>query len=635
MSTYQKYSIEKENSFPVKDYLMKKYYTVLILACLFYSNLIGQTINPITNNDAINCINDLFGQDVSANVSNANIVGGGTALNNASVGKFLGFGTQAGYGNNSSIEDAIVFSSGCLIDLNFTNTSPNTNGDELPCGSDVSDTDFVGTGGGIFGTNGAAFDAAYLEFTITVPEATTFTGDYVFSSDEYLEFINRGVNDAARIFVNGQNYALAPDGQEVSIDAINNNQNNAVFIDNTNGVRNIEADGLTQILSFSAPLQAGQNTIKIGVSDRGDRALDSWFFFATGSFSIPDLTNPNPPVVSNPCETQNVIDPPNIDGTVSAGVAPTGWDVQEPTPDIINGNGGHPASGTVSNVNGNSTSGGQMGIFLSQGATNEGWNTTLTGLTAGQEYIVAIEWQEASLIDAGFLGIGGFEYENGNLEMIIDGVSTVFTGGNNAANDTWETATVTFTAQATTANLVIQIQEGSGTGTTGGAIVIDSGNASSSVECPDENTCELCSNGLDDDGDGLTDFNDPDCQMLSADTDGDGIPNECDLDDDNDGILDTTESCMVDTDNDGIVNCLDTDSDGDGCPDAVEGGGTFTDSDTNNAGQLTGSVNANGIPAVAGTGQAINISQDALNIDQSCEECNIQERIGRIGIRRQ
>ncbi|WP_241321806.1 tandem-95 repeat protein, partial [Belliella aquatica] len=60
------------------------------------------------------------------------------------------------------------------------------------------------------------------------------------------------------------------------------------------------------------------------------------------------------------------------------------------------------------------------------------------------------------------------------------------------------------------------------------------------------------------------------------DSDGDGIPDVFDLDDDNDGILDSIEcpdpTNCPDTDGDGIPNHLDLDSDGDGCPDAIEAG---------------------------------------------------------------
>ena len=64
------------------------------------------------------------------------------------------------------------------------------------------------------------------------------------------------------------------------------------------------------------------------------------------------------------------------------------------------------------------------------------------------------------------------------------------------------------------------------------------------------NTClppEDCTNGIDDDGDGLVDCEDPDCYLVSKtggdDNDNDGIDDVCDLDDDNDGILDENEGC--------------------------------------------------------------------------------------------
>lgn len=65
------------------------------------------------------------------------------------------------------------------------------------------------------------------------------------------------------------------------------------------------------------------------------------------------------------------------------------------------------------------------------------------------------------------------------------------------------------------------------------------------------------------------------------DDDDDGVANDADIDDDNDGILDTVEDANLDNDNnpltnptdtdfDGIPNHLDLDSDGDGIPDNIE-----------------------------------------------------------------
>ena len=69
---------------------------------------------------------------------------------------------------------------------------------------------------------------------------------------------------------------------------------------------------------------------------------------------------------------------------------------------------------------------------------------------------------------------------------------------------------------------------------------------------------------------------------LVPDTDGDGIANDIDLDDDNDGIPDTVEQSgnpLLDTDGDGIPNSLDLDSDNDGIADVIEAGGTDPDKD--------------------------------------------------------
>ncbi|MBX2894427.1 MAG: gliding motility-associated C-terminal domain-containing protein [Cyclobacteriaceae bacterium] len=108
------------------------------------------------------------------------------------------------------------------------------------------------------------------------------------------------------------------------------------------------------------------------------------------------------------------------------------------------------------------------------------------------------------------------------------------------------------------------------------------------------------------------------------DSDGDGIPNNFDLDDDNDGIPDAVEGAD-DVDSDGIPNLLDLDSDGDGIPDVTEGGG----SDPDNDGKIgTGTItdaNGNGLhdgvdPAAGGIALPVpdtdgDNHQDFLDLD--------------------
>ena len=63
---------------------------------------------------------------------------------------------------------------------------------------------------------------------------------------------------------------------------------------------------------------------------------------------------------------------------------------------------------------------------------------------------------------------------------------------------------------------------------------------------------------------------------MLPDNDNDCIPDEKDLDDDNDGIYDTEEG-TDDIDGDGVINSFDLDTDGDGCYDVAEAG--FSDGD--------------------------------------------------------
>ncbi|HTI49040.1 MAG TPA: IPTL-CTERM sorting domain-containing protein [Casimicrobiaceae bacterium] len=148
---------------------------------------------------------------------------------------------------------------------------------------------------------------------------------------------------------------------------------------------------------------------------------------------------------------QVCVDPPPIGGSTGVSFAPPGWNVAQGSPDVINGNGLWPGGGyTVSNVSGSSTSGGTMGLFLNEDTSYvETWTTTLTGLTAGVTYQVAVEWQQATLLPNG----GGSGWSGGTLRMTVDGNSTDFTSSGSVSGDTWQVATKVFTASGPTAVL--------------------------------------------------------------------------------------------------------------------------------------------------------------------------------------
>lgn len=100
------------------------------------------------------------------------------------------------------------------------------------------------------------------------------------------------------------------------------------------------------------------------------------------------------------------------------------------------------------------------------------------------------------------------------------------------------------------------------------------------------------------------------CHLLAGksgttDTDGDGVMNNCDLDSDNDGIPDLTESISADNDLDGVPNYLDLDSDNDGIPDLYESGLAFMSADLNKDGVLDS-------PGSLSTPQPKNSDQDGV-----------------------
>ena len=110
--------------------------------------------------------------------------------------------------------------------------------------------------------------------------------------------------------------------------------------------------------------------------------------------------------------------------------------------------------------------------------------------------------------------------------------------------------------------------------------------------------------------------------LSGNDNDGDGIDSSIDLDDDNDGILDTDECTTCDTDGDGCPNHQDPDSDNDGCPDAWEGGKYQRNDLTPELGFI-GSVDANGVPNLVNGGQGIGTSQNPARQSPMClDPCN-------------
>ncbi len=143
--------------------------------------------------------------------------------------------------------------------------------------------------------NNNTIDASVLEFEFK-PQTEEIEFTYIFSSEEYLEFIDHGVNDVFGFFISGpgivgeQNVAKIPGSNvAVSIDSVNNFRNSAYFIHNNSpssvSFKNLQHDGQTVVLKANLSLQACKwYKIKLAITDVGDAEYDSWVFIGSKSF---------------------------------------------------------------------------------------------------------------------------------------------------------------------------------------------------------------------------------------------------------------------------------------------------------------------------------------------------------------
>jgi hypothetical protein len=140
-------------------------------------------------------------------------------------------------------------------------------------------------------------DAAILEFDFQCSVSQVVSFRYVFTSEEYNEFVNSEFNDVFGFFLNGTNIALLPgSATPVAINNVNggnpvgtNASNPQFFVNNEGGSINIEPDGLTVVLGAQATINPGVNHIKLAIADTSDFDYDSWVFIQQGSFQCAPL----------------------------------------------------------------------------------------------------------------------------------------------------------------------------------------------------------------------------------------------------------------------------------------------------------------------------------------------------------
>ncbi len=239
-------------------------------------------------------INVLSGPSYTADVLAETIAGEGIEISGASLTCYnQGKGVFECVDCNVGFESGIILTSG-QADLAEGPNNLASAGYIVPPygGSDASLDSILG----YIGTN----DACVLEFDL-IPNSDTITFDYVFGSEEYLEFVASSYNDIFGFFISGpgisgnQNIALIPGtSTPVSINNINSTSYSSYYNINGDGYTSpyydssyyIQYDGFTDVLQArSAVTPCETYHLKIAIADVGDESYDSGVFIRENSLN--------------------------------------------------------------------------------------------------------------------------------------------------------------------------------------------------------------------------------------------------------------------------------------------------------------------------------------------------------------
>jgi len=255
------------------------------------------------------------------------LLGNGVTVSNITFnGAPISIGSFTAAGTNLGLTSGIVMTTGTVLN---TNDGPHGPNNQAGAGMDNNAPGY-GPLNGIAGAN--TFNAAVLQFDF-VPFSDSVKFNYIFASEEWLEYVNTGFNDAFAFFISGpgiagqQNMALLPSGQTVEIDNVHTSGTNvnganfgpvnpAFYVNNNNGAT-IQYDGFTSVLTAESAVQCGETYhLIIAIADAGDAAWDSGIFLEANSLESngavtlahtisQDLFN-NPSVIAEDCVTATV-----------------------------------------------------------------------------------------------------------------------------------------------------------------------------------------------------------------------------------------------------------------------------------------------------------------------------------------
>ncbi|MBI2967724.1 MAG: choice-of-anchor L domain-containing protein [Bacteroidetes bacterium] len=231
-----------------------------------------------------------FNTSLNASQLAQQLAGPGVIVSNATLncpqGAFGSFSNGAT--TNIGIGSGIILTSGDVTVAQGPDNSEGAGIDNFAAG----DPDLDALAGA------ATYDACALEFDI-VPLCDTISFQYVFGSEEYLEFVNAGYNDAFAFFISGPGFGAptniaevpgAP-GIPVSIDNVNDISYSQYYVNNDFGT-SIQYDGFTTVIDATAIVQPCETYhLKLVIADAGDGILDSGVFLEQNSLQCGFVTS--------------------------------------------------------------------------------------------------------------------------------------------------------------------------------------------------------------------------------------------------------------------------------------------------------------------------------------------------------
>jgi RTX calcium-binding nonapeptide repeat (4 copies) len=234
----------------------------------------------VQNNDPTQLLNALLSSDPTNYKGLSNF-----DLQLVGDGRAFGTFTNDPFGLGS----AVAMSTGQVRDLAGVNSVD---------GSTVAGTPDLSTDLGLSGNSGDSIDLI-LSFDVDNTVDRLYF-QYVFGSEELLEFGGSAFNDSFSLFLNGTNYARLNNGATVSINNLAGSPTGPFSPDlvynpvGTGSASNVtKLDAYTVPLLYNAPLiQNQRNTLVINIQDVSDGIYDSGVFLKAGTLGS---VNPNPP----------------------------------------------------------------------------------------------------------------------------------------------------------------------------------------------------------------------------------------------------------------------------------------------------------------------------------------------------